>query len=25
VRALMTYLAGPQAREIFVKRGFKVE
>ena len=24
-RALMTYLAGPQARAIFVKRGFKVE
>ena len=24
-RALMTFLAGPQAREIFVKRGFKVE
>jgi len=24
-RALMTYLAGPEAREIFVKRGFKVE
>ena len=24
-RALMTFLAGPQARAIFVKRGFKVE
>ena len=24
-RALMTFLAGPQARQIFVKRGFKVE
>ncbi len=24
-RALLTFLAGPQAREIFVKRGFKVE
>jgi molybdate transport system substrate-binding protein len=24
-RALMTYLAGPQAREVFLKRGFKVE
>jgi len=24
-RALMTYLSGPQAREIFAKRGFKVE
>jgi ABC-type molybdate transport system substrate-binding protein len=24
-RALMTYLGGPQARAIFVKRGFKVE
>jgi molybdate transport system substrate-binding protein len=24
-RALMTYLAGPEARAIFVKRGFKVE
>ena len=24
-RALMAFLAGPQAREIFVKRGFKVE
>jgi molybdate transport system substrate-binding protein len=24
-RALMTFLAGPQAREIFIKRGFKVE
>ena len=24
-RALMTYLSGPQAREIFGKRGFKVE
>jgi molybdate transport system substrate-binding protein len=24
-RALMTFLAGPDAREIFVKRGFKVE
>ncbi len=24
-RALMTYLSGPQARDIFVKRGFKVE
>jgi molybdate transport system substrate-binding protein len=24
-RALMTFLAGPQARDIFVKRGFKVE
>jgi molybdate transport system substrate-binding protein len=24
-RALMTYLAGPQARAVFVKRGFKVE
>jgi molybdate transport system substrate-binding protein len=24
-RSLMTYLSGPQAREVFVKRGFKVE
>jgi molybdate transport system substrate-binding protein len=24
-RSLMTYLSGPQARDIFVKRGFKVE
>lgn len=24
-RALMTYLSGPQAREIFARRGFKVE
>jgi molybdate transport system substrate-binding protein len=24
-RALMTFLAGPQARAIFVRRGFKVE
>ena len=24
-RALMTYLSGPEARAIFVKRGFKVE
>jgi molybdate transport system substrate-binding protein len=24
-RALMTYLSGPQARDIFIKRGFKVE
>jgi molybdate transport system substrate-binding protein len=24
-RALLTFLAGPQAREVFVKRGFKVE
>jgi molybdate transport system substrate-binding protein len=24
-RALMTYLAGPEARAVFVKRGFKVE
>jgi molybdate transport system substrate-binding protein len=24
-RALMTYLAGPQAREVFLRRGFKVE
>ena len=24
-RALMTFLAGPQARTIFIKRGFKVE
>ncbi len=24
-RALMTFLAGPQARQIFIKRGFKVE
>jgi molybdate transport system substrate-binding protein len=24
-RALMTYLSGPQARAVFVKRGFKVE
>jgi len=24
-RALMAYLAGPQAREVFLKRGFKVE
>jgi molybdate transport system substrate-binding protein len=23
--ALLTFLAGPQAREVFVKRGFKVE
>jgi molybdate transport system substrate-binding protein len=24
-RALMTFLSGPQARDVFVKRGFKVE